>query len=187
MALTLDATVGGAAATSYVDLAWALEYFENLLSYPRWAAIADDDTRKRALNTATNLLDRLKFWGTRKTTEQALEFPRVYLPTSDGLTIPRAVQVATVEFALVLAEQLAEEQGGGQSPNAKLRQDGVTRYKLGDYEIQFGQGGSAGLFAVLPPPVQSLIGSWVKKGSKIVSGRCKADDIFPADLPWALQ
>jgi hypothetical protein len=78
MAISIDASVGGAAANSYLTLAAAelvIEGFVQDDDVTAWAS-ATNDQKNRALYTATQRLDRERFLGARATDTQALQWPR---------------------------------------------------------------------------------------------------------------
>jgi hypothetical protein len=78
MAITIDATIGGASANSYQTLADAQSIVDGMVQdadVTAWAA-ATTDAKNRALYTATQRLDRERFIGARSTDTQALQWPR---------------------------------------------------------------------------------------------------------------
>ena len=78
MAISIDATVGGASANSYLTLAAAeliIEGFVQDEDVTAWAS-ATTDQKNRALYSATQRLDRERFLGARATDTQALQWPR---------------------------------------------------------------------------------------------------------------
>jgi hypothetical protein len=78
MAITIDATVGGANANSYLTLVAAEAIIEGFVQdddVTAWAS-ATTDQKNRALFTATQRLDRERFLGARATDTQALQWPR---------------------------------------------------------------------------------------------------------------
>ena len=78
MAITIDATVGGANANSYLTLADAQAIIDGFVENPdvqHWNS-GNTDSRNRALFTATQRLDRERFLGARATDTQALQWPR---------------------------------------------------------------------------------------------------------------
>jgi hypothetical protein len=78
MAITIDATIGGASANSYQTLADAQAIVDGMVQdadVTAWAA-ATTDAKNRALYTATQRLDRERFIGARSTDTQALQWPR---------------------------------------------------------------------------------------------------------------
>jgi hypothetical protein len=124
MAITIDATVGGANANSYLTLAAAQEIIDGFVQdtdVTAWAS-ATTDQKNRALFTATQRLDRERFLGARATDTQALQWPRTgvrkpdtyintysvgfpFRITTDYYTdteIPQQVQYAQVVLATYL-------------------------------------------------------------------------------------
>jgi hypothetical protein len=78
MAITIDATVGGASANSYLTLADAQDLIDGMVEnddVTAWAS-ATADQKNRALYSATQRLDRERFLGARATDTQALQWPR---------------------------------------------------------------------------------------------------------------
>jgi hypothetical protein len=78
MAVTIDATAGGANANSYLTLSAAQAIVDGMVEdadVTAWAS-ATDDQKNRALYTATQRLDRERFLGARATDTQALQWPR---------------------------------------------------------------------------------------------------------------
>jgi hypothetical protein len=78
MAITIDATVGGANANSYLTLNDAqaiIDGFVQDADVTAWAS-ATTDQKNRALFTATQRLDRERFLGARATDTQNLQWPR---------------------------------------------------------------------------------------------------------------
>ena len=78
MAVTIDATAGGANANSYITLSEANTFVEAMISstdVSKWTT-GTDDTRNRALAAAAQRLDRERFLGARATDTQALQWPR---------------------------------------------------------------------------------------------------------------
>ena len=78
MAVTIDATAGGASANSYITLSDAQDIVDGMVEdadVTAWAS-ATTDQKNRALYTATQRLDRERFLGARATDTQALQWPR---------------------------------------------------------------------------------------------------------------
>ena len=106
MAATIDATLQGASANSYVTLAEADTYFETVPDSSTWTDKTDDQ-KTRALISATRWIDALSFYGDRCTETQALKWPREDYKV-DGIKlvctlIPQQVKVATYELARAFA------------------------------------------------------------------------------------
>ena len=78
MAITIDATVGGASANSYITLSDANTIVEGLIlddDVSAWDG-SSNDNKNRALFTAAVRVDRERFLGARVTNTQALQWPR---------------------------------------------------------------------------------------------------------------
>jgi Putative DnaT-like ssDNA binding protein len=108
--VTLDATVGGAAANTFATDAEADAYIGNRLNSGAWSAASGDD-QARALIEATRELSTMIWQGSRATDTQALSWPRFLAPNPDGVTItwwayydpgviPQRIKDATCELAL---------------------------------------------------------------------------------------
>ena len=78
MAISIDATVGGASANSYITLSDANAIVEGLVADDDVAAWdgSNTDNKNRALYTAAVRVDRERFLGARVTNTQALQWPR---------------------------------------------------------------------------------------------------------------
>ena len=88
MAITIDATVGGASANSYLTLADAQDLIDGMVEnddVTAWAS-ATTDQKNRALYSATQRLDRERFLGARATDTQALQWPRTGVRKPDTYT-----------------------------------------------------------------------------------------------------
>jgi len=137
MAPSLNATIGGASANSYQDVASATSYFENTLFSGEWGALTSD-VKAQALITATQWLETLSYVGTRVTTTQRLEWPRE-ATNSKGVesatnVIPPEVRVAQAELALALATSPTALTGALGSTNT----NGATkRQKLDTLEVEY--------------------------------------------------
>jgi hypothetical protein len=106
VAATIDATLQGASANSYVTLAEANTYFETVPDSTTWINKTNDQ-KNRALISATRWIDALSFYGNRCTETQALKWPRKDYKV-DGIKlactlIPEGIKVATYELARAFA------------------------------------------------------------------------------------
>lgn len=107
MAVEFDVTVGGEDSNTYVSIAYADQYFENIggTAYSNWSAIVDDEDKKRALIRGTQFIDTYPTYnGTKVSIGQRLEFPRVLvgydIPSGSDSTpyyIPEKIMEATME------------------------------------------------------------------------------------------
>ena len=75
MAATIDATIKGANANSYVTLSESNDYFDTSPDSSTWTNKTDDQ-KKRSLISATRWIDTLVYLGDRCDDGQALKFPR---------------------------------------------------------------------------------------------------------------
>lgn len=117
MPVTVDATVGGASANSYVTKAEADAYVLGRLNASTWEDETDTDKLNRALVSATRRLDQEEWQGRKVATTQALEWPRSGTSDQNGNAyatdaIPQPVKDATCELALaMLSEDLLADSG----------------------------------------------------------------------------
>lgn len=158
MAVTLDATVGGAASNSFADLTEADAYFESRLYSDAWTALADDDKKKSALIMATQMLvAETCLTGSPATTTQALPFPRNGMYDRNGNSIPNTVvpqDIKNAEFEMALS--LAK---GDRSTPSDVEVLGLTKLKAGPVELGFSGAASS---SVVPAFVTSLLPkSWL--------------------------
>lgn len=110
MAVTIDATVGGASANSFCELVEAQAFLDGKLPSPTAWDAAATDTKNRALVSATRWLCRLSWIGRRVDTTQALEWPRQDATDPDDPDgfdfdtdeVPQDVKDATAELAALM-------------------------------------------------------------------------------------
>ena len=109
MAITIDASLGGANANSYVTLAEAETYIEARLYSDAWTNLTDEEIKKQALLGATKRIDYEKFSGYIVANTQKLSFPRNGLALLDGRDIngiiPSMVKEAQIELAIYMLSQ----------------------------------------------------------------------------------
>lgn len=174
MTATIDATVGGASANSYVTLAAANTYFETTPESSTWTD-KTDDAKNRALISATRWLDTLSYYGDRCATDQALKWPRKNYTVDDidlvCTLIPEQIKVATYELARALANDT----------NAITGSTGTTglydEVSLGDLRVKYNKSSQAvGLvtnaFDVYPW-LQSYLGAYCMGGASNYAVRLK--------------
>lgn len=157
--ITIDATVGGANSNSYVTLAEASAYFETRLYTTNWTN-ADDEDKKKALVQSTRRLDYEKFYGNRKTSTQALSFPRTGLGTLDGVElddiISRQIKEATYELAIYMLDNDMSQPSVDDS-NVKRKKEKVGSLEV-ETEYHFDSGDNVSVMNdTLPPFVESLL------------------------------
>lgn len=170
--MAIDATVGGAAADSYVTLEEADAYMGSRFGTAAWDGLATAD-REKAIRQATREVDRHRFHGYRNSTAQALEFPRAYPYNADEpitttvASIPRSVRHACCEQALWIARHAAT---GGVSQRQSLQAQGVKSFQVGDLREDFGEGRS--LRPDLCPEAGQLLAGWINRTARMyVPGR----------------
>jgi hypothetical protein len=104
--MSLDATVGGAAANSYATQAAASLYFGDRLDATTWTGATTGD-KDSSLIMATLRLDTEDYKGAPMFFTQRLKWPRAWVYDHDGRlltssSIPQVIQQATFEYALAL-------------------------------------------------------------------------------------
>lgn len=107
--MALDATVGGAAANSYVLQAAATSYFADRLDAASWTGAITGD-KDSSLIMATLRLDTESYVGVPVFATQRLKWPRLGVFDEDGRmisssSIPQVIQQATFEYALALLKE----------------------------------------------------------------------------------
>ena len=166
MAATIDATLEGASANSYVTLAEADAYFETTPDDTNWANKTDDQ-KNRSLISATRFIDDFEFYGKRCTTTQALKWPRKDYKV-DGVElactlIPDEVKVGTFELARALANNTAALTG------SKGTDGTYQEVKLGDLEVKYNENslnpGMVNTILDVFPWVTSYLGPYTRAGA----------------------
>lgn len=84
--------------SAYVTVIEADDYFSELYKRALWSEITVTE-RQQALNSATAMIDRLKFAGAKHDADQELEFPR-----DDETDVPTDIKVACFELAYSLVD-----------------------------------------------------------------------------------
>ena len=111
MAVSLDATVAGASANSYLTQAEGTTFLEDSRLYVTDWTDASSDDKDRALIWATYILDRYMEWdGFKRTREQALRWPRSGAFDADGESInfdiiPELLKQGAADLALELLKE----------------------------------------------------------------------------------
>ena len=160
MAATIDATIKGANANSYVTLSESNDYFDTSPDSSTWTNKTDDQ-KKRALISATRWIDTMVYYGNRCDTGQALKFPRNNYQV-DGVelscsTIPQNIKYAQFELARALANDT------GAITGTPGKDGNFSEVKLGDIEVKYNtdsQGtGSINNILDVYPWLQSYLGA----------------------------
>lgn len=165
MAATIDATLKGTAANSYVTLAEANAYFETVPHDEHWTG--SDDAKNRVLITATRYLDNFEYHGERCSTTQALKWPRKEYKVDgvkiDCTFIPQPVKNATFELAhslLYKGEALVGTTG---------TQGTYEEVELGDLKVKFKDSsqtpGVINNILDIYPWLESFLGAYMKSGA----------------------
>ena len=166
MTASIDATISGANANSFVTLDEANNYFATVPDSSTW----DDktvDQKKRALISATRWIDSFVYFGDRCDQNQALKFPRNNYQVDDVelscTTIPNNIKYAQYELARALANDTDAMTGNvGTSGN-------IAEAKLGDLQVKYNtssQGaGSVNNIMDVYPWLQSYLGAYMIGGA----------------------
>jgi hypothetical protein len=166
VAATIDATLSGANANSYVTLAEADAYFETVPSSTQWDN-KQDDKKNRALIAATRWIDSFVFYGDRCDHGQALKFPRNNYQVDDVelacSAIPNNIKYAQYELARALAND-TDAMTGNVGTNGN-----IAEAKLGDLAVKYNvasQGtGSVNNIMDVYPWLQSYLGAYMIGGA----------------------
>lgn len=149
MAVSLDATVGGASPLSntYITLAEADAYHDCRLDAVDWTRCATDEDRSKALIQSARLLDTMSFIGCRTATTQARQWPRKGITDLCGCededvsddVIPQAIKDAQSELALalIMAAENSAEIRKTQSATSTSVTGAVKRTKADVVEIEY--------------------------------------------------
>ena len=102
--MPFDATAGAATANSYASVAEADAYLAVRGDTSTWTALTTGEKESK-LQWAAIYIDTLTFKGTRSTSTQALQWPRIGVWDRDGFEvdgIPQALKNAQAEMAFQL-------------------------------------------------------------------------------------
>lgn len=130
MAVTIDTTVGGASANSYVDRTFVDTHAEGTPWASDWAGLATDAAKDAILVRAARALDGMSFEGYPANDTQARQFPRedAYMPSGAAwvtTAIPAPVQEAQAHLAAWMSSKTGD-------PFAPSTDRNVKRTKLDD-------------------------------------------------------
>jgi len=166
VAATINATVKGENANSYVTLTEANDYFDTSPDSSTWTNKTDDQ-KKRALISATRWIDTFVFYGDRCDDGQALKFPRNNYQV-DGVElacskIPNNIKYAQYELARALANDTDAITG------TTGKEGNISEAKLGDLEVKFNtttqNTGSVNNIMDVYPWLQSYLGAYMLGGA----------------------
>lgn len=143
--MAFDSTLGGSAATSYIDVATADAFYADSLKAADWGALTQQE-KEIALIASTANLEVLSFAGTRcspstddPAKEQRLQWPRSGA-TCKGVAatcaaIPNEVQSACAMLALDLHKNPDAIWGG--APSSGGTTGAIQSQQLGDLSISY--------------------------------------------------
>lgn len=135
MAMTFDATVGGANATAYLTTADADDYLAVRFGADAWATLTSTE-KERAIMAATARLELEEFVGGPTFVDQRLKWPRFPVEDDagrliDNEAIPRHVKEACAELAFYLVQQ----DTAGTDPNAATGLEPFSALSLGPISL----------------------------------------------------
>lgn len=122
------ATAGAADANSFVTIAEADSYFAARFGSAAWDALSPGDKEKALLHSGRDL-QSARYKGQKKTSTQALHFPRY-----EDVEIPSRIKWGQCEQALHLAQNAST---GGRTKAQQLAAQGVRSFRLGDHSQTF--------------------------------------------------
>lgn len=161
--MSLDATVGGVSANSYITRAAADAYHAARLQNAAWTA-ALDASKDAALQWATRILDRQPWCGSNKANlTQALRWPRYGVYDLDAMyvasdIIPAFLVEATAELAFLLVQA---------DRTADAGTEGFSKIKVGEIELEIN---SLDRRKALTPAIAEIIGPYVERGMRMERG-----------------
>lgn len=149
--------------TVYAGTDEADAYAEGALQADPWRA-ADDDTKGRALVTATRIFDRQRWKGDKTVANQDLAWPRsnTGIDTVDPAVIPEDITNGSIElaFALVDGSTVQYDQNTSQK---------IQSMQAGSVSLSFFRGAD-GIPIRWPLPVQELIRDYLAGGMLTLAG-----------------
>lgn len=171
MAVTIDATAGGASSNSFCTLAELETYLLTKLHLSTAVSGATSDTKNRALVSFTRILDQQVEWdGWPATNTQALQWPRTGILDAlynsiDNTVIPQRLKDALCEGAIALIDDDLTESSSS---------DGISRVKVGSIDLSFKSIGPPR--KPIPDSVMEMISLWGRRkyvnSSQIPLVRC---------------
>jgi hypothetical protein len=163
---TIDATIAGVRANSYVTAAFAEAYFADTLEAREWLSFPPED-RARGLISATRKIDEeFSYFGVPHDTitPQALKFPREDDYDAQGrLEIPDGIAYATCELALHLVRQ---QRMGDLVDRERLQEEGVRRVSVDGLTEEY----RPGVWDSFPRRVKKLLRPFIDAGGRTVAG-----------------
>lgn len=187
--MSIDATVGGESANSYLDLASAMVYFTAQFGSQVWLSATDADRETALLQAATHL-SRLLYIGRPNNPLQAMPFPRAYPHHCDPsdvyrttvATVPKAILAAQAEEALALLTRHA--QGPGDEERSDLQAQGVKEAGIGRLkEVYADSFITKDRFTLTSQKARGLLQGWVLMTASHIASR-HDHRVFGGDNRW---
>lgn len=173
MPIVLDTTVGGAAAQSYADVAYATAYLQLTEYNVAWTtAAATADQQSVLLGRACRVLDTVRYKGRQTTATQRLQWPRYSVPQPyGGIYSSTAIPPALKDAQSLLAGWLAKSDPDGSADIFGANDtDKLSRLVVGPVELDFRSAGSpnTGLNFMATVILPMLEQAWLMGGSNTV-------------------
>lgn len=163
----------------YADEADADNYLDAAFHADAWRSETNDDVKRRALVTATRLLDRQSWLGEKTVDDQPLEWPRAETGV-DGVgasDVPQAIVDATIELALALVD-------GSDVQDVQNTSQKLQSIKAGSVSLTYFRG-AEGKAVRFPQIVQELVRDLLAGSQKVgrstssgTGGSTTTDDDF---------
>lgn len=180
-------TIGGTEYTVYASVAEADLYLDAAFHAGNWQdqVLTPDETKARALVTATRILDRQNWKGSKTVAAQTLAFPREDMgltpePIVDANDIPVDIVNASIEMANSLVD-------GSEVQTRQTNEDLVRSLTAGSVSITFAResGASAIRFPLI---VHELVRKYLAGTSSSLRATATGVDgetIYPLDLGFS--
>ena len=141
MAPTLDCTLGGPTANSYICLPEAEAIAGNIIGGDEWIALPEEE-KVYSLIAATAMLETLQYRGEVCSPTQRLKWPRQGEDCEGRPFTCDAIPYRILESEVMLAIQMAKDPGGiigGGGVDNSPAGTFVSMQKLGDLQIEYSQ------------------------------------------------
>lgn len=171
MVLTVD-------TNTYITEAEADTYFQGSLNLGDWSGLGSD-VKERALVTATRMLERQTWLGTKASDAQTLSWPRsgvtdAYGNAVSSASVPQAIKDAQAELALALYLTPQVQNQSSTSSNTK-------RLKAGSAEVEYFRPSRGTRFPVI---IQELLGSFLSSSTLIAPLAYGTDQVTSFDTDY---
>lgn len=158
-------TIGSTTYTVYSDVSTADDYFNGSVSFSTWNGFTTDQ-KARGLVSATRLIDRQGWQGSKDDEAQVLDFPRTGLVNCAGNDVTSAESLTlAIEASQLLALDLLN---GEELETSTSTEDRTKRLKAGSVEIEYFRA-DKDQDTRFPTDVMELLGCFLS-GSSPISG-----------------